>query len=160
MKHNRSQITRKTEVGLAWKPLQREWRSHLEKLFANSLLAHRFRPSQQLGWSRAVNLQSPELGSCPCSRGLPHQCWLCCLLQNALPVPQAVPAQTASVAYRWGLSVSQIFSTKKAKMAFSLTNTCYRYVFILSKDALLLSFFFSKKLPPQTHIFICSILHV
>lgn len=28
-------------------------------------------PSQQLGCSRAVNLQSPELGSCLCSRGLP-----------------------------------------------------------------------------------------
>lgn len=106
----------------AWKPFQKEWRTHLENLFANSSLAPTFWPSQ----CRAVNLQRFwAVCSCPCSRELPHQYRLCCLLQNTLSVSQACASPISqywiqdecqsSVARLWGrtVSFSQTFTTKE-----------------------------------------------
>lgn len=89
-------------------------------------LAHTFKPSQRPGYSRAVNLQSSwAVCSCPCSRELPHQFWLCCLLQNTLGMSQACASPISqcwiqgecqsSVARLWGrtVSFSPIFSTKE-----------------------------------------------
>lgn len=142
-------------MGSAWKPFQREERAHLELLFASSSLAHTF--SSQATAEQWIS-RAPELCVHVCAGEISHisidsACskipWVC---------PCASPASQQWMQGECQSSVGENCLTVPLKSllqkTFSLTNTCYRYIFILSKDILLLSFFSQKTHPHRPDFYV------